>query len=172
MYFIGACLLTAILNVAMVMDILTGKIKNVLILAGLALGLWYQFWVHGISGGLVFGGGALLPFVITFPLFAFRAVGAGDVKLLTVAGGFLGMSVIPGFLLLTLLLGGGMALLKMLFQRTLGQRFMYLAGYMEQCLRTRRLEPYGQPFGEEQAVIHLSIPILFAALICMMGGIV
>lgn len=172
MHFLGACILIAVLNVAMVMDMLTGKIRNVLILTGFVLGLFYQLWLHGIFGGLVFAGGALLPFIITFPLFAFRAVGAGDVKLLTVAEGFLGISAMPACLLLTLLLGGGMAFLKMLFQKTLVPRFLYVADYVEQCLREKRLKPYGQPFEEEQAVVHLSVPILLAALICMIGGIV
>lgn len=166
----GACVLAVILNAAMLSDFLTGKIKNNLIAAGFILGLAYQLQVAGIGGIRVFAGGVLLPFVLTFPLFAFGAVGAGDVKLLAVAGAFLGMEAMPECLLWSLLLGGAAAFLKMLRKKSFSSRFSYLASYVGQSLRENRWRPYGQPFQEEDAVIHLSVCILFAVLICIIGG--
>lgn len=167
----GACILAVILNAAMLSDLLTGRIKNSLILSGLILGLLYQLLTAGAGGIFVFAGGMLLPFAVTFPLFAFGAIGAGDVKLLAVTGGFLGAEAMPGCLLWSLLFGAVGALLKMLFKGSLCRRFLYLAEYVGQVLGEGKWRPYGQSFREEEAVIHLSVCILFAALACMIGGI-
>lgn len=166
----GACILAVILNAAMLCDFLTGKIQNRLIVVGLVLGLAYQLKTAGISGISVFAGGVLLPFAVTFPLYVLRAIGAGDVKLLAVAGGFLGMEVMPECLLWSLLFGGAAAFLKMLRKKNFSRRFSYLASYVGQSLSEKRWKPYGQPFQEEDAVIHLSVCILFAALVCIIGG--
>lgn len=167
----GACVLAVILNAAMLSDLLTGRIKNHLILTGLVLGLLYQVLTAGTGGIFVFAGGVLLPLAVTFPLFAFRAIGAGDVKLLAVAGGFLGMETMPKCLLWSLLFGALAALLKMLSRGSFCRRFLYLAEYVGQSFREGRWKPYGQPFQEEEAVIHLSVCILFAALACVIGGV-
>ncbi len=171
MQLFGDCILISILNAAMVADMLTGKIRNGLILTGLALGLFCQLWVHGTAGIPVFAAGVFLPFVGTFPLFAFGAVGAGDVKLLAVIGGFLGMAAMPRCLFFTLVFGAVAAVLKMLFQGSLYRRFVCLASYVEQSIRGRCWMPYKASLHEEQAVIHLSAPMLFAVLTCMLGGV-
>lgn len=172
MQLLEDCILIAILNAAMVMDMLTGKIRNRLILVGFILGLLCKLQIHGASGGLAFASGVFLPFVWTFPLFAFGAVGAGDVKLLAVIGGFLGKAAMPQCLFLTLIFGAVAAILKMSFQGSLCRRMAYLSNYVGQSIRNRRFAPYGQPLQEGQAVIHMSVPILLAVLACMIGGVV
>lgn len=168
----GAVILTLILNAAVISDSITGKIRNHLILAGLILGLIYQFQTNGSRGLMIYAGGVLLTLAFLMPLYAWGAVGAGDGKLLAVAGGFLGIAVMPKCIALTFLFGAVQAVLKMIWQGSLFRRLAYLAGYVEGCLRERRLRPYGQALDEEEAVIHLSAAILFASLICMIGGIV
>jgi prepilin peptidase CpaA len=57
-------------------------------------------------------GGMAIAFAVTFPLFAVRGVGGGDVKLLMAAGVFLGMSRIGAALLLGAVVGGVMGLVQ------------------------------------------------------------
>ncbi|MBQ8184484.1 MAG: prepilin peptidase [Lachnospiraceae bacterium] len=162
--------MAVILNAAMVSDILIGKIRNGLIIAGLVLGLIYQAQTAGLGGVRAFAGGVLLTLAAAMLLFAFGAIGAGDGKLLAVVGGFLGMAAVPGYLLLVFLFGAVQAVLKMLWQGSLIRRFRYFAEYMGRSLRTRQWTPYGQSLQEEEAVIHLSAAVLFAWLIGMIGG--
>ena len=60
-----------------------------------------------VTAGLL---GALLAFGLSLPLFLVRGLGAGDVKLLTACGAFLGPSRLLSALLITALVGGVMAL--------------------------------------------------------------
>lgn len=167
----GAVILVAILNAAVISDFITDKIRNGLILIGLFLGLVYQIVENGGPGIGIYTGGVLFSLVFMLPLFAFGAVGAGDGKLLAVVGGFLGMEMIPKCVVFTILFGAVQAAWKMIWQKSLARRLSCLLGYVEECLRMQRFRPYGQALYEEEAVIHLSAAILFASLICLMGGV-
>jgi prepilin peptidase CpaA len=75
--------------VAMVADVRRNRIPNTLVGAGLlvALGLHALSGWAGLANGLLGAGLALL---LTFPLFALGAIGAGDSKLFMVVGAFMG----------------------------------------------------------------------------------
>lgn len=171
MHIWGAVILVVVLNVAVISDSATGKIKNRLICTGLLVGLLYRIQAHGLSGFWDYAGGVLFMLLLTVPLFLFGAIGAGDAKLLAVVAGFLGTKAVPACFFLTFLLGALQAVLKMLWRKNLRKRLACLAGYVEKSLLERRLRPYGQALHEEEAVIHMSASILFASLIYMIGGI-
>jgi len=106
---IQSAVFIAIMIVAAGTDLRTGRIPNKLTGAGLAAA-----FVLLAPGGpaALWGGvaGAALAFALTFPLFAMRALGGGDVKLLTVAGAFLGTGRVVPALLITAIAGGVLAL--------------------------------------------------------------
>lgn len=83
-------MLTMILTFAAISDVKTGKIPNVLIAAGVALGGAKAIWQYGSVGLYVF----LIDFFRIFlPMYIFyllKAVGAGDVKLFSVISAWLG----------------------------------------------------------------------------------
>ena len=90
-------------------DVRTGRIPNKLTGAGLVAALL----LLAPSGPAALGGGvagAAIAFGLTFPLFAVRALGGGDVKLLVMAGAFLGTGRVIPALLATALAGGVLAL--------------------------------------------------------------
>jgi prepilin peptidase CpaA len=66
---------------------------------------------HLAAGGIAFATGAAL--------FALRAMGGGDVKLLAAAALWLGFDRLPDFLLLTGALGGALTLALLMVRRTL-----------------------------------------------------
>lgn len=65
-----------------------------------------------LLGGLLLGGGCLLP------LYLGGVLGAGDVKLMGVAGSFLGVKAVLVSVLLTTLCGGGLALFYLGFMNS------------------------------------------------------
>ena len=80
----------ALLTWAAVHDVRTRRIPNllnlVLFLTGLAVSVAGMSWVGPAHAGL----GALAGFGLTLPLFLIRAVGGGDVKVMTALGVWLG----------------------------------------------------------------------------------
>jgi len=129
----AALALAALLLAAVIMDLRSRRIPNRLVLAGLALAvvshaaallsgapaLAGPAWWAPLAG-LLAGGLALLP------LHLLRACGAGDVKLMAMAGAFLGGPGALRAVLFTLLAGGVLSVFFMLGRGVAAQAFANL----------------------------------------------
>ena len=91
----------ALLAIAASWDIRERRIPNMVTVSGLLFGLFVGVAVEGGMPGLALAG-AGLALLVTFPLFALGAIGAGDAKFFAAIGAFLG----PGALLPAALYGG------------------------------------------------------------------
>lgn len=112
-----------VLALAVAYDLRERRIPNYLILGGLALALAFS-----VPGGMVDGigrslAGILLGTALFFPLFAVRLVGAGDVKLFGVVGGFIGWDAVLAVWFYTLLAGGVLGLGSILAEGSVPQFF-------------------------------------------------
>lgn len=91
------------------------KISNRIILLGMILGTGMIFAdFNNIEKYLL---GALVMFVLTFLLYLPRAIGGGDVKLLSVLGLILGIDNVWLLLVMTFLCGAFVGIMGMLFGR-------------------------------------------------------
>lgn len=108
-------------------DIRRHRIPNMLILTGLLLAMLLALWQDGLAALPSAGGGAILGLLVFLPFYLLRTLGAGDVKLMAVVGGFLGPTELLGAILGTFLAGGVMAL-----------AFTLLRGQLVQMLRNIR----------------------------------
>lgn len=70
-------------------DFREGKISNRLIAFGLFIGLVLRIMGEGSAGFVHFLVNISIPVILLFLLFQMRALGAGDIKLFSVIGGFL-----------------------------------------------------------------------------------
>jgi prepilin peptidase CpaA len=123
---LGALCATAVLH-----DLLFRRIPNSIVLAGMALGLFFQTFApngEGLfsDGGTGLGLGAALLGGVTglalfLPLYALRVLGAGDVKLLAMIGLWLGAKGIACAALWTLLAGGVLSIVFAIFSGVLRQ---------------------------------------------------
>jgi prepilin peptidase CpaA len=100
--------LFVLLVIAAVSDVRRQRIPNWLTLGGLAFGLGYSVFVpfwgqHGVLWALA---GAGVGFAVLFPLWLLRLTGAGDVKLMAMAGALLGLDAAPLALIGSLAAGG------------------------------------------------------------------
>lgn len=113
----SACLI-AVLGTAVVTDVSSHRIPNRLVAAGTIAALVLQMWQHGAGDGTwrwATGlAAALVPFLL---LYILRAVGAGDAKLMGCVGALVGPNAVPEILLATLLAGGVLGLVVMLWRR-------------------------------------------------------
>ena len=83
-------LLLCIVVSAGVSDLRTRRIPNWLVLLGLALGFGLNSFLYGSAGFYSAAKGMGLAMAIYFPLFALRAMGAGDAKLMAAVGSIVG----------------------------------------------------------------------------------
>jgi prepilin peptidase CpaA len=101
----GPALLGLLLAAAIAQDVFRHRIPNAVVFPGIALGLALAALLPGGMGladalaGLGIGLAAMLPLYFT------RALGAGDVKLMAMAGAFLGLHGAIGAVLFTWLAG-------------------------------------------------------------------
>ena len=84
-YFLLATMLTATMT-----DLISHRIPNVLLAPALSIALLSGAVLHGPTGLISPLAGLGIGLAMLFPLYAMGAMGAGDVKLLGVAGAFLG----------------------------------------------------------------------------------
>lgn len=100
------------LVLAVILDLRTYRIPNVLTMAGMAVGVIYQLYRAGPPG--MFGAvkdliGSIL---ILFPLYIIRCLGAGDIKLLSVVTVILGWKQGMTICIYSLFAGAAMGIIK------------------------------------------------------------
>ena len=112
--------LIAALVVAAWSDVKTGRIPNELVYSGIAVALAYSGLAPVRGADLLSAlGGLGIGLVLLLPLYLMRAMGAGDVKLMAMAGAFLGFPDALTALLASFLAGGVLSLVVALRKRSL-----------------------------------------------------
>ena len=165
--------LALVVVIAAVYDVRYRRIPNWLTLSGVLLGLGLNWWV-GSQLGADAGFGVLralkglgLAFVIYFPLYILRGMGAGDVKLMSAVGAIAGAANWFGIFILTNILGGIVAVCLLLSKGRLRNSLGNL-GYMLKELAFFRA-PYMQR--EELDVKNPKAVTLPHGLMIMLGSI-
>lgn len=163
--------LCVLLAAACCFDYKYRKIPNFLILVAAVFGVCKGFLQGGIREAVFCVGAAVLVMCLLYPLFRTGAIGAGDVKLLGVAAGYLPFKKILVFLFLSLLIAAVFSLIKMVKKRYFLERMAYFFDYVREVLKSGKLLLYLQGEQDRRAVgICLSGPILVSVLLYM-GGV-
>ena len=97
--------------VAMVWDLRTRRVPNVLTFGAAAVAIATHGYFSGWSGAGMAALGWLTGVAFFFPLFALRGMGAGDVKLLAAIGAWLGPAATVWVALFSAIAGGVMGLI-------------------------------------------------------------
>jgi len=114
-------ILLAVLGLAVFFDLRERRIPNRLVVVGLIAALA----TSAFDGGLAALGDALagmgVGLLVLLPFFVFRLIGAGDVKLMSVVGGFVGVSALLPITLYTFIAGGLLGVLSLMLCRSSSQ---------------------------------------------------
>ena len=122
---------------AAIYDIRFRRIPNWLVLSGFCLALVLNVALLRLDGLTLAGLGAVLAFAVYLPLFALRAMGAGDVKLMIAVGAFTGPRNWLILFLLTAILGGILAVALLLIRGGLVRALKNVLFIMGQLVRIR-----------------------------------
>lgn len=155
--------LTGIAMTAVLCDLWTERIPNAVISVGLAMGMVYQLYAEGIAGFLLFLGGVMLPVLLFGILYFFRMMGAGDIKLLCVAGGFLGPTGAFSCIVRSVFAAAVISAVILYQNRTLEGRLRYFWNYVMDYSATRQWKPYMDGV-DEKAKFCFSVPVLIGIL--------
>lgn len=134
------------LTMAAVMDYKEWRISNRLICAGLIWGLAFRILGEGSAGVVYFLINLSIPVILLFLLFQMRVLGAGDIKLFSMAGGFLSTEQLMHLMVLSFLAAAVIGLGKLVY---IGRRPVF--------------------FWKERTLIHFSTAILVAYFILVWG---
>jgi len=151
-------ILGIILIIAVCMDLLFYKVFNYLFLLGLISGFLFLILDFSEAQSYLFGG--LIPFLIGFPLYILKVVGAADVKMLMVIGLFLGYDYILDILIYSLIFAGILGVLKLLIGlkgENIARRFK---SDLEALLEAKKISDV-----EKRMRIHMILAIALATIV-------
>ena len=115
-------LLLSLVGLAACCDIDRRRIPNLLVVSGLAAALLLHLASGGPPAMLRLGlAGMAAGGAIFLPLYLLRGMAAGDVKLMAMVGAFLGPATAALAAMLTVIAGGGVALLMLALSRYTGR---------------------------------------------------
>src|SRR5687768_7574306 len=115
---------------AAVIDWRTRRIPNALTFGASAVAVAFAAAHGGVQGGLWSLAGFGVGLLIFFPLFALRALGAGDVKLLAAIGAWLGPSLVGWVAIYGAIAGGVLAIPWLVFRGRFGATLANMWGLL------------------------------------------
>jgi prepilin peptidase CpaA len=104
-------LIITILAIASLTDLFYKRIPNWLTLSSLICGIFFQLFFRGFAGFFISLQGIVIGFALTFIIYLVGGLGAGDVKLMSALGAFLGPKEIFLVFIFSSLLSGVYALI-------------------------------------------------------------
>jgi prepilin peptidase CpaA len=116
-------LLALLVITAAMFDSRQRRVPNWLALSGLVLGIALNTFLYESAGLWMSLKGLGLAFLIYFPLYLLRGMGAGDVKLMAAVGAIAGWENWLGILFLTAILGGASAIVLVVTKKRFRSTF-------------------------------------------------
>ena len=144
--------------IAVCMDLKSMKISNRLILLGIILSLVRRFFCEETGGVLTGLFLIFIPVILLYLLFLVGALGAGDIKLFSLIGGFVNLKELLWCIVFAFIFGGLLSIGKMLYSGTFFPSIQNVIKYFCGLFRGNR-GPY-QPQSMEKGRIHFSLAIL------------
>ncbi len=168
----GKLLLIIFTSVAAAFDLRCRRIPNLLILSGILCGI-----VCCLARGpgasfdkvLFLLSGTFLPLLLFGWLFYFRMIGAGDIKLLCMAGSFLGPAGCLRCIAVSVFAGGLHSAFLVLRRRDLFARLSRLGTYVSDLVNTGQWRPY-RDGSDRSGEFCFSVDILLAVIYVSAGG--
>lgn len=160
--------LILLLGIAVYYDVRYFRIPNVLIVIGMLTGMVYRVVNKTFLCTELFLG-MLIPVLVLFLLFYLHMLGAGDIKLLSMTGIFLGTSIL-GVIWKSFIIAAVLSFFQLVIQKKFRNRILYFIGYCLNVLKTGKAEPYYQAEQDQfKHAMHFSVAIFGAVILYYFG---
>jgi prepilin peptidase CpaA len=162
----GASMLTlyAILIVAVVQDLKFMRISNRLIVMGLFLSVAFGIFLGGMPRIIDILLNISFPVIVLYLLYLLGVLGAGDIKLFSVVGGFTNFKTLTGCMLAAFAVAAVLSVGKMLYNRNLGFSLFKGQLFVKEVLQGN-ISSYRKTRAEERNLLHFSVTILIGLLL-------
>lgn len=161
-----ASLLTlyTIIIVAVIQDFMYMKISNRLIFMGLFLSLAFGIFLGGVPRIIIVLLNISFPVIVLYLLYLLGVLGAGDIKLFSVIGGFTNFKVLTDCMVAAFAAAAVISVGKMLYNRNL--QFSLFKGqiFLREVLKGN-ISSYRKTMAEERNLMHFSAAILIGLLV-------
>ncbi len=164
----SALTLYAIIIVAVVQDFKNMKISNRLILMGLVLSMAFGIFLGGMPRIIHILLNISFPVVVLYLLYLLGVLGAGDIKLFSVIGGFTNFKTLTDCMLVSFVIAAVIALCKMLYHRNLKSSLFKGQLFLKEVLGGN-ISSYRETMAEERNLMHFSVAIFLGLLLVHQG---
>lgn len=165
--YITKTVLILIIIPAVFYDLRNYRIPNRLILLGYVLGMVFRLR-EGLPGLVSFAAGVLLPVISLILLQRAGILGGGDIKLLSVTGGFLGLQECLKCMVLSFLFAAALSLMLIVRRRNFKHRICYFLKFIQTVVHTGRWIPYYDIARDGyDSTMHFSAAVLLAVLLVL-----
>lgn len=141
-FILKIIILFILLIIATIKDVKMYQVPNTIIALGLISGLICNLINFGMEGITVWCLGIITPLILLIVFFALRMIGAGDVKLFMVIGGFIGYILVLKSIFIALILGAIMSVIKIYKNKNFFIRMKYLKEYLFNIIKTKKIKVY------------------------------
>jgi prepilin peptidase CpaA len=167
-FIVREIILILVLIPSVIGDCLEYRIRNPIIIFGLLLSLFYQITIAKMNGLHNWLLGCILPILILGILFLVKVLGAGDIKLFSVIGGFCGPRFVLRAIVVSFVIGALLSIIQIIRYRSLMNRLQYLAKFISKSFSEKERKPYYVASRDGRScVIHFSIAIVMAVFLCL-----
>lgn len=146
------------------MDVRYRRIPNKLVLVILIAGLTANTFFGGWHGLLASLGGLALAFGSMFFLHLFGTMGAGDVKFFAAIGSVIGTSLVPKTFLIVAIVGGLLAICKMVYARRVGATIFGVLQFFYGLLPGQRVPRFEVPV-DRSYTLPYAVPICVGSVV-------
>lgn len=161
---LAARTLLVILAAAVVQDFMYMKISNRLILMGILFSLAFGFTTGGPIQVLYVLAKLSFPVIVLYLLYLLGVLGAGDIKLFSIIGGFTNFKLLINCMLYSFVAGAVIAVCRMLYNRNL-RISIFKAGVYFRSIRQDGLVSYHKEWAERRNLMHFSMAILIGYIV-------
>lgn len=163
-------ILISIFCIVIYSDLRSYKIPNICIVAGIITGLIITGMSYSIAGLFEAIAGISIIFIVFYPFYLLRGIGAGDVKLFMMVGCYIRGTELFNYIFVTMAIAAIWSIVKIAVFTESRKRLYYLAGYIKKIIYTGAVDIYEIDKTQKDSVIRLSIPA-FLSLMLVFAGI-
>lgn len=172
--------LVFLLFLALKQDLKSYKIPNSIIVIGYIISLLFFVQEYEWTSIHKWMGSMLIPIIVLLPLFIIKALGAGDIKLFSVIGGFFGLAYAMDLIVIAFIIGGVISIAKLISNKNFKHRMIHFLTYSRELhlkITNQNMidfdcRYYKKNRDQSQDVIHFSIAIFIAYILRVIHSIV